>query len=264
MSGRKYKAGEVLRYEMTGSNRGWEYTVQAEAVVKQDDTGVFYEQIGWSNLRSNAPMTLSPISLSFRQNLSIAGTDKYLVVPDLSKVQPFLIGPITDMLTIYSDVFIAGQMKLVREGQHAYFAHGTPSSWADGQRVVEGEDSIDFDMTLLEVKPADHTATLLVRHVAPEHPQVQLSAPWMKAPVANGANNWVQVEKTGTGYTAQVGSEMFEVKIVLDTRDGSIVLAKLHNPVVAISRDCVDTALTQCSVTTPETIVREVSLRQLP
>ena len=45
-------------------------------------------------------MTLSPSSLSFRQVLSLAPTSKYLAIPPfLSTVQPFLIGPITDMLT---------------------------------------------------------------------------------------------------------------------------------------------------------------------
>jgi hypothetical protein len=34
--------------------------------------------------------------------------------------------------------------------------------------------------------------------------------------------------------------------------------------VVAIRRDCMDAALTQCGAPTPETIVHEVSLQQLP
>ncbi len=66
---RKYKLSETLSYEMKGSNHGWEYQIQANDLVKKDPEGVFYEQIGWSNLRSNAPLRLSPPSLEFRQTL---------------------------------------------------------------------------------------------------------------------------------------------------------------------------------------------------
>jgi hypothetical protein len=86
---RDYRAGETFKYEMKGSNHGWEYRIQANDTVKRDDGGLFYEEIGWSNLRSNAPMMLSPASLAFRQTLSLVPTAKYLAIPDLSKIQPF-------------------------------------------------------------------------------------------------------------------------------------------------------------------------------
>ncbi len=132
---REYRVGEVLHYEMKGSNHGWEYQIEATDVTRKDATDGFYEEIGWSNLRSNAPMTLSPTSLAFRQTFSTE-SGKYLAVPDLSKVQPFLIGPITDMLKFYSDIWIAKEKKLTQVGQHVYFEHGKPNSWADGQHVV--------------------------------------------------------------------------------------------------------------------------------
>src|SRR5258707_15342913 len=87
---RRYREREALRYQMKGSNHGWEYQIHADALVKKDNEGVFYEQISWSDLRSNAHMTLSPSSLDFRQTLSLAETSKYLTVPDLSKIQPIL------------------------------------------------------------------------------------------------------------------------------------------------------------------------------
>ena len=258
---RSYKPGEYLKYEMTGSNRGWEYQIQSNNFVKQDEEGTFYEEIGWSNLRSNAPMTLSPSSLSFRQALSLAPTSKYLAIPNLSTVQPVLIGPITDMLTFYSDIFLARKMKLTQVGQHAYFEYGKPNSWADGQHVLLGQDSVDFDLTLLSSNAQDHTAVLLIRHVPPKHPQVDLPAPWMQTPIGDAANNWVEVEKSATGYTAQVGYEVFDVHITLDTLDGKIRSAQLHNPVVAISRECSNAALSECSAPTPEKILRDVTLR---
>jgi hypothetical protein len=258
---RTYKPGETLTYEMTGSNHGWEYHIDANDVVRQDDAGSFYEEIGWSNLRSNAPITLSPASLAFRQTLSLTA-DKYLTVPDLSKVQPQLIGPITDLLTFYADLHLAAQ-KLDHVGQHVRFPHGAPNSWADGQRVVLGQDAVDFDLTLLELDTPKHAATLLVRHVPPEHPQITLPAEWMKTPVADTPNNWVQVEKAGDQYIAQVGKEIFEVKLKVDTRDGKILSADLHNPVTAILRHCQDAALTRCDSPAPETILRQVSIQIL-
>ncbi len=256
---RRYRSGETLRYEMKGSNQGWQYQIQADGIVKKDAEGLFYEEIGWSNLRSNSPMLLSTGSLSFRQQLSLS-TSKYLIVPDLSKVQPFLIGPIADLLTFYSDVFLANHLKLSRVGQHAYFQHGTPNSWADGQHVLLGQDSIDFDLSLSALDSEATTATLLIRHVPPAHPQVKLPAEWMHAPVGDAANNWVQVEKSGDRYIAQVGEETFEVRVKLDTRDGKIVSAELHNPVVFRSRECEDADLSKCGAPKVQTIHREVTL----
>jgi hypothetical protein len=260
---RSYKPGEVLQYEMTGSNRGWEYQIQADDHVKQDNEGIFYEEIGWSNLRSNAPMKLSPSSLSFRQTLSLGLTGKYIAIPNLGAVQPFLIGPITDMLTFYSDVFIARKTKLTQIGQHTYFEYGKPNSWADGQHVLLGQDSIDFDLTLQSENKQEHTVILEIRHVSPKHPQVELPAQWMLAPISSGANNWVQVEKSSDGYIAQVGYEVFDVRITLDTRDGKILSAQLHNPIVAISRECSDAALSKCNAPTQEKILRDVALHLL-
>ena len=259
---RYYRPGETMRYEMKGSNRGWEYQIQADSIVKADVAKVAYEEIGWSNLRSNAPLTLSPASLAFRQDLSLADA-KYLTVPDLSKVQPFVIGPITDLLTFYADVFLAGNLALTHAGQKAYFARGTPNSWADGQHVTLGQDSIDFDVTLEAIDQPARTATLFIRHVPPPHPQVTLPAEWMKARVGKGENNWVEVEKTGDKYLAQVGEETFDVHIKLDTSDGKILSAELHNPVVFTARNCQDAALLNCDAPNAQTLVRDVSLHLL-
>jgi hypothetical protein len=257
---RAYQSGQALQYEMTGSNHGWNYQFNAESVAKKDSDGGWFEEIAWSNLRSNAPMKMSAESEAFRQKLSLSGDPKYLAVPDLSKVQPFLIGPITDTLTFYADLFLARKLKLAQVGQHAYFESGTPNSWADGTQVIVGEDAIDFDLTLISANRNDHTAELLVKHVPPKQQRLKLLASWMEIPVRTLPNNWVQVIKSGGGYVAQVGMEVFEVHLTVDTRDGKIVEAKIHNPVVYVERTCQDAALTQCSESKPDELVRDVSL----
>ncbi|HEY6370155.1 MAG TPA: hypothetical protein VIX37_06230 [Candidatus Sulfotelmatobacter sp.] len=211
---RHYTQGEKLIYHMKGDNDGWTYEVQANGVVKKDATGHLIEEYGWSDLKSNAPMSLSTPSLNFRQTLSLDPATPP-GIPNLSQVQTFLIGPITDMLTLYSDLWLAIQQSdLKRPGDHAYVEVGVPASWVDGSYVTLGEDSLDFDLTLNELNTSNQVATLLVRHVPPAKPNVKLPAAWMQAPVADTPNNWVQVSKGQAGkYVAGVGKETFDVEI---------------------------------------------------
>ncbi len=261
---RSYTSGELLKYQIKGRNQDWTYSILAAAQVKRDAGEAWYEEIAWSGFQSSAPLKLSPASLDFRQTLSLAPPGKYLAVPDLSKVDPWLIGPITDLLTIYSDLFLARQFHFTQAGQHGTFAHGKPNSWADGKHVLLGQDAIDFDVTLKEVDADAHTATLLVRHVPPAHPQIKLPAAWMRTPVAGSSNNWVEVEKTDDGYLVQVGQETFDVTLKVDTADGKILSAQMHNPIIAVQRTCRDAELAQCGVQVPQTITRDVELQTVP
>ena len=154
---------------MKGSNRGrtgtMVYEADATGVVKKNAAGKFVEEYAWSNLVVNgAPVALSPAAAAFRQQLSLV---EFMGVPDLSRVTP-LVGPITDTLTFYVDLLLATrQGSLAKPGDHFYFKPGTPSSWADGNYVITGEDSIDFDITFTAVDRAAHVATLFVRHFVP-------------------------------------------------------------------------------------------------
>jgi hypothetical protein len=262
---RHYKDGQKLHYLMKGSNAGWDYEIKASGVVKKNAREQFIEEYAWSDLISNAPMTLNQSSLDFRQILSL---DPSLPpsIPDLSKVQPYLIGPITDLLTFYSDLWLAAkQGTLNQAGDHAYVKLGIPASWADGNYVILGQDSIDFDFLLKEVDNANHTATLLARHVSPQAPQVKLPADWMQAHVADTANNWVEVKKENNGkYDAEVGKETFDVEIKIDLEDGKILSATIDNPVKAIKRECTDAALSNCSAAGPIEIHRQIELHLVP
>jgi hypothetical protein len=68
---RRYAEGAVSHYLMTGNNDGWQYIIQATDVVKRDADGRFYEEIGWSDLTSNAQQALTPASLALRQTVSL-------------------------------------------------------------------------------------------------------------------------------------------------------------------------------------------------
>jgi hypothetical protein len=262
---RHYTEGEKLTYHMKGSNDGWTYELQANGIVKKDGNGHFVEEFGWADFKSSAPMTLSPASLSFRQTLSLDPAVSPSV-PDLSVVQPFLIGPITDLLTFYADLWMAAQQTtLVHSGDHAYVKFGGPISWADGQYVILGEDSIDFDLTLKEIDAASQTATLVVRHVPPAQPTVKLPAAWMRTPVADTPNNWIDVKKNAAGkYVAEVGKETFDVEIKLSLKDGKILSATLDNPVQARKRECTDAALLDCNELTDDNIHRHIELQLVP
>lgn len=250
---------------MKGDNEGWIYEVQADGIVKKDGRGHLIEEYGWSGFKSNASMTLSAASLNFRQTLSL---DPAIPpsIPNLSQVQPFLIGPITDMLTFYSDLWLAIQQSdLKRSGDHAYVKVGMPASWADGNYVTLGEDSIDFDLTLKELNTSTQIATLLVRHVPPAHPKVKLPAAWMQAPVADTPNNWVQVSKNQAGkYDAAAGKETFDVDIKVSLKDGKILSATLDNLVQTRHRECSDVALLDCGASGDHTIHRQIELHLVP
>jgi hypothetical protein len=259
---RHYTEGEKLTYHMKGDNDGWIYEVQASGVVKKDANGRFVEEYGWSDFKSNAPMSLSPQSLGFRQMLSLDPAIQPSV-PNLSQVQPFLIGPITDLLTFYSDLWLAiRQSDLKRAGDHAYVKFGGPSSWADGNYVILGEDSIDFDLTLKALDASSQVATLLARHVPPAQPKVKLPAPWMQTPVADTPNNFIDVKKNAAGkYVAQVGKETFDVEIKISLKDGKILSATLNNLVKTHNRECSDATLLDCGEPSDHQIHRQIEIQ---
>ena len=260
---RHYTEGEKLTYHMKGNNDGWTYEVQATGVVKRDANGRFVEEYGWSDFKSKAPMSLSPASLSFRQTLSLDPSIQPSV-PNLSQVQPFLIGPITDMLTFYSDLWIAiRQSGLNHPGDHAYVKFGGPSSWADGNYVILGEDSIDFDLTLNALDSSSQIATLLVKHVPLAQPKVKLPAPWMQTPVADTPNNFVDVKgKNKDGkYVAQVGKETFDVEIKISLKDGKILSATMDNVVKTHARECSDSTLLDCGAPVDHQIHRQIEIQ---
>jgi len=259
---RQYRAGETLTYHMEGTNDAWHYTIQADGIVKKDPAGTYFEEYRWSNLRSNGkPDVLSPASLEFKQQLTL-DPNRNPAVPDLSQVDPKLIGPITDFMTFYVDFWLAAKTgQLTHAGDHFYVNNGVPSSWADGTYVVIGESSIDFDLTLKTVNTADHTAVLLVRHVPPGKPQIKFPAEWMRSPVADTPNNWLGVKKAKDGkYLAAVGKETFDVEMTLSLTDGKILAGTMDNPVQAIQRECEDEALTKCSEAKPQLIHRKIEI----
>lgn len=262
---RHYSDGEKLTYHMKASNDGWHYEVQANGIVKKDASGHFVEEYGWSDFKSDAPMTLSPASLGFRQTLSLDPATPPSI-PNLSQVQPFLIGPITDLLTFYADLWIANkQSGLARAGDHVYVKLGVPASWADGNYVILGEDSIDFDLTLKELNASSQVATLLVKHVPPAQPAVKLPAAWMQAPVADAPNNWIDVKKNQSGkYDAAVGKETFNVEIKISLKDGKILSATLDNLVQTRQRECSDAAFLDCGAPVDHQIRRQIELHHLP
>jgi len=97
--------------------------------------------------------------------------------------------------------------------------------------------------------------------VPPEKPQIRLPADWMRKPVADTANNWVQVERTkNEKYLAAVGKETFDLEIRLSLADGKILSGTLDNLVETIERECEDAALSRCSDPRPHPIKRQIEI----
>ncbi|MBI3679451.1 MAG: hypothetical protein HY235_03560 [Acidobacteria bacterium] len=242
-------------------NEGWRYEIRATGVVKRESGGEYVEQYTWSDLHSNgSPFALPPASLEFRQVLSL-DAGKPPVIPKLAVLHPMLIGPVTDLLTFYADLWLANRLgKLAAVGDHLYHQHGTPASWADGNRVVLGESSVDFDFALEDIDPSSKVATLVVRHVPPKQPRVRLPAVWMHQQVADTPNNWVNVVREAGKYVAAVGKETFDVTMKVSLADGKILSGTMENHVIARERDCLDAPLTNCGDPRPREILRHITV----
>jgi len=260
---RQYRDGEKLTYHMKAVNENWHYEIDAVSLVKKDASGRFFEEYQWKHMTSSGQaVPMAPSSTDYRQRLTL-DPDQIPSAPDLTKVDPRLIGPITDMMTFYADLWLASKLgALKKAGDHFYFRNPMPpSSWADGTRVLVGEDAIDFDMTLRTVDAAAGTALLEVKHVPPKDSAVPFKAAWMQAPVGDGTNNWVEIVKNAQGkYEAGVGLETFTVDLTVSTADGHIVSATMENPVSTIERVCEDEALTTCGPAKRHEILRKIEL----
>jgi hypothetical protein len=255
---RHYRLGETLNYVMKGVNEGRRYEAHARAVVKKDTDGTVYEEYVWTGLKMNGADVPLPAS-DFRQDVSLA-LDYNMSIPNFGTV-PMLVGPVLDLMTFYVDLQLAERQDLAHAGDHVYVKVNGANSWADGRYVLMGEDSLDFDLTLEKVDTAAHVATLLVKHVPPAQPEINVPADWMRKPVADTANNWMEVHKDDQGkYVAAVGKETFDVHIQVDLNDGKILSATMNNPVQTIERTCSDEALTNCGEAKPHNILRQVEL----
>jgi hypothetical protein len=259
---RHYRDGETLSYHMTATNEDWHYTADASSTAKKTANGNYIEEFRWTGMTSNGqPVTLSPAMEQFRQPLSL-DPGWMPSGPDMSKTDPKMVGPILDLMTFYVDLWIMNKVVILKHaGDHFYVPNPQASSWADGTHVLVGTDHIDFDLNIRSIDQVQQTAVVVIHHVPPSHPNLKLPADWMQAPVADTANNWVEVTKTADGkYKAAVGKETFDVTITVSTADGRILSATMDNPVVTIGRECDDAALTKCGVAQPHTIHRHIEI----
>ena len=267
---RKYVEGETVAYEMRATNqsrvRTLKYSARVNGIVRKEPDSGFYEELEWTALVVDGnPIDLPPPSRIFRERLSLA-PDSVMRIPSLAQLHPNLVGPVLDLLNIYADLSLAARMdSLANAGDHVRFEHNRPNSWADGRFVLVGEDAIDFDLTLSELDRAGKTATLIVRHVAPASPAIRITAEWMRKPVAATANNWTQVATYAPGkYTAAVGSELIEVRIVVDLSTGRILSATMDNPVEVLERECEDLEAKHCGEPVRYRIIRTIELVPVP
>jgi hypothetical protein len=251
---------------MKGVNEAWHYTIRADGIVTKISPGgapgPFLEEYRWSGMESNGnPIPLSAETQAYREKVSLDPV--YMPgMPSLNNVDRALIGPITDFMTFYSDEWLANRMGALKKvGDHFYFPMPFNPSWADGTHVLLGEDSIAFDMTWKSMNVTDHTATILIRHVPPAKPTVHLPADWMKTPVADTPNNWVEVEKNDDGkFEAAVGNETFDVELTIDLTDGKILRGTMDNTVKTIHCMCEDQQLTKCGPPVPHEITRKIEI----
>jgi hypothetical protein len=262
---RRYREGDSLHYRMDATNqnrdRVLKYSASTDGVVRRDSLGRFVEDFEWSHLvRNDSAISLPAGAPTVRQRLTLA--PEFIIPPNVPKIHPALPGPVLDLFTFYADLWISAKMPLAHAGDHARLPGTSANSWADGQTLIVAEDAIDFEMTLTAVDTVARVARLEVRHVPTAEPHVRLSADWMKVPLFDKPNNWVEVTRGEHGsYTAAVGRETFDVRLVVSLTDGRILSATMDNPVDVLERTCSDAALTSCSPPTRYKILRTIALR---
>jgi len=266
---RHYVVGERVAYRMTGIDEDRtsksRYSGRADGIVIQLPGGSLAEKIGWSEVIWNQkPVELSTQSLEFRQQASLDPKAPF-VFPDLRHVASDLIGPITDLQTFYVDLLLpirAGALK--RQGDHFVVHYGKPASWANGMRVKIGEDAIDFDVTLRRVDSRRKRAEIVVLHVPPAKPEINLPTDWMREPVKDTPNNWVQVSAGEGGKTkAAVGKETFDVSIIVDLTTGRLLSAVEENVVDVRERECSDASLANPGPPITYRIHRRIEIRAI-
>jgi hypothetical protein len=258
---RRYRDGERLQYLMRGRNNDQRYEVRLTADVKRRPDGQFVEEYRWSDLViDDVAQVMTAGSQDFRQVMTLGGGSPF-TFPDLAKVQPALIGPVTDLLTFYADLFLASHAGQLRKpGDRFFFASPMVSSWADGARVLIGEDSIDFDIRLTRVDQSRGAATLVIKHIPPERPKIRIPAEWMRKPVGGVPNNWVQVMRKGGAYIGSAGKETFDVELTVGLSGGEILSATMDNVVEAVERECADAQLSDCGEPRPDRTVRRIEM----
>lgn len=263
---RRYQGGEILRYRIEGTHAtqgivNSTYRAHAVSTVVQKPGAPVVEEVQWVLSETNGKEIRLPASvLELRQLLSLDPGFRQSI-PDLSRYEPALYGPITDLMTFYVDLQFAIRRRLRRPLDRIFEAYGKPASWADGRRVVVGYDCVDFDVSLAELDLPRRLATVLVRHLPPKRGCRDVPAPWMRKPVADGPNNWFQVTRQADGgFMAGAGRENFDAEIRLRLPTGVIESATMHNPVELRQRLCKDAALTDCGEPERVSILRTIAL----
>ena len=103
---RRYVEGERVQYLMKARNDGATYEVRLTGVVKKAPDGGFVEEYSFGDLVSNGkPAALSPGAQAFRIAFRLQKGQPPFSPPNLSTA-PRLIGPITDLMTFYADLFL--------------------------------------------------------------------------------------------------------------------------------------------------------------
>jgi hypothetical protein len=171
-----------------------------------------------------------------------------------------------DLLSFYADAWLAMRQPSLRlAGDRVVVSHGDANSWADGTRIIIGEDAIDFAITLDDINTSRGITGLTVRHIPPAQPRIRIPADWMRTPVADVQNNWVQVARSGDGkYIASIGKETFDVEIQPNLMNGKIVSARMNNPVEVFERECTDQAVALCGEGIRYEILRQISISETP
>ncbi len=161
--------GARLVYIMRGENNGSTYAVRLRSLVSRGSDGRLGEEQAFSDIGPEGQERALPSGGGdFRVRVTMKKGGAPFVMPDLSTARG-LVAPVLDLLTFYSDLFLAINVGNLREaGDRVHVPNPTAASWADGTSVLVGEDAVDFEIQLRALDRTAGVATLAVGHV-PRH-----------------------------------------------------------------------------------------------
>lgn len=268
--GRKYKMGEVYRYQLTTSvnqNGKWVSTniSVCELKVVPDSNEVPYDEIRWlsaKELTAKDTIDHTKEALSVRPYRISLDPKGLLPIPKIEI--PSMTGPITDFNTFFVAVGPQlGATKLKRKGDNLEKDEPVKGNFSNGKNILQGEDCLLVSVRMT----GETTKNVLLRtsFLPPSHPCLTYITQDMQAPVVRDTmNNFQMIMPAGKGqYNLQYGREFFYINSSIRKSDGKIEEADMSNTLnLRIKLNCGADYKT-CQMEVPFVIERTLKLELL-
>ncbi|MGN6294955.1 MAG: hypothetical protein ACTHMV_19550 [Chitinophagaceae bacterium] len=267
---RKYKSGEMYRYELTTEyyqNREWKSSTIAvcELTVQADSLGMPYESVQWLSqkiITAKDTTDESPMALRvkpYHLSLHPKGTLELPVITEAG-----MTGAITDFHTFYVAIHQkAGIDKLQKQGDAYLLPTPVKGNFGNGKTILKGEDCITISSKLKEIKARQ--VVIQTDFLPPQQPCLDYYLPACSQPVSGDTLNNIQMIMVAPAgkVNLQYGKERFDIISTINIADGILLEATMTNELLLrLKVNCTE-ALQDCQAELPWHIYRTIRLKLL-